>query len=266
MKKIKGKKDNDVNFDVLSPADLEKYLQWKATQLTVLGYKLNACIEALKKYVSFPNAIEVKNNIIESYTSLMERVNKFRQDTGLSEKEAKEYIFCLEATNDDKSPIALVARHKTTEHEVCMQDHLNRIEEILKTTKIPERQSLTALCQCCTLLGLQYMIKRDDVQKKDMRQFARIEHDLRDVSCEALGYWSAKLEMMKQNKNNVKMRTTKKDDRKTELKEWMKTMKAKEYRLKAMQKWDVTERTVLHYEQEIRGEKTPIMRKKGDNA
>ena len=266
MKKTKGKKENNMDTDVLTPDDLARFLRWKATQLTILGHKLEYCIEALKKYIFLPNSKEVLSNITENYNFLMDSLKKFRQDTELSEEEEKEYIFCLEATNDDKSPVALVARYKTTEHEVCIQDHLNRIEEILKTTKITERQSLTALCQCCIILGLQYWFKKDDVQKKDMRQFARIEHKLRDVSCEALGYWTAKLEMMKQNKKNVKIKTTRKDERKTELKEWMKTMKAKEYRVKAMQKWGVTERTVLVYEQEIRGEKTPILRKKDDTA
>jgi len=104
------------------------------------------------------------------------------------------------------------------------------------------------------------------IPKKDMREFVMLEHDLRDISCEALGYWTAKLEMMKQNKNNVSRRTTTKEKRKTELKEWMKTMKAKEYRLKAMQKWDVSERTILNYEQEINGERTAILRKKDDTA
>jgi predicted solute-binding protein len=71
---------------------------------------------------------------------------------------------------------------------------------------------------------------------------------------------------MKQNKDNVKQRTTTKEKRKAELKEWMKIMKIKDCRLRAQKEFDVTERTVLKYLQEIRDEKTAIMRKKGDTA
>lgn len=263
----KKKKDIDGKPDVLALVDLERFLRWKATQLTLLGYKLYACTETLKKYISFPNAKEVLKDVTEYYASLIKLIENFPQDTGLSEEEAKEFIFYLSPTNDDKIPVTIVAEKKAIGHKVGIgiQEQLNRIEEILKTIKIRERQSLTDLSQSCIMLGSHYLIEKN-IQKKDMRQFARLEHDLRDTSCEALGYWTAKLEIMKQNKDNVKTRTNKKEERKAELKEWMKTMKPKQYRLKAMQKWEVSERTVLNYIQEIEDEKTAIMRKKDDTA
>ena len=83
-------------------------------------------------------------------------------------------------------------------------------------------------------------------------------------SNEAIGYWTAKLEMMKQNKDNVKPRTTAKEKHKAELKKWMKTMSKKECRLKAQKEFDVTDRTALNYLKEIKNEETAFLRKKDD--
>lgn len=84
-----------------------------------------------------------------------------------------------------------------------------------------------------------------------MRKFALIDHMLRDISNEALGYWTAKLEIMKKNKMNVKTRTDKKEEHKNKLKEMLKTMSKKECRIKAQEKFGITDRTVLNYLHEI---------------
>lgn len=151
--------------------------------------------------------------------------------------------------------------------EYNIKNILDHVTESRITVNIYERQSLEVLADLGILLtSLRLEFKNDEFTKDDILRYRTLKHFLIMQSCEALGYWTAKFEMAKQNKNNVKTRTTKKEERKAMLKEWMQTMKAKEYRLKAMQKWDVSERTVLNYEQEIKGEKTAIMRKKDDTA
>jgi len=71
---------------------------------------------------------------------------------------------------------------------------------------------------------------------------------------EAIGYWTAKLEEKMRNYGNIKKRIQDKEKRKNELREWIKTMKPAERHLKAMDKWKVSERTILKDEQEIREE------------
>lgn len=81
-----------------------------------------------------------------------------------------------------------------------------------------------------------------------------VELFLMQKTYEVIGYWTAKLEEMIRNQRNVKPRIDNKAKRKNELKEWMKTMAPAERHLKAMEKWKVTERTILLDEQELREE------------
>ena len=95
------------------------------------------------------------------------------------------------------------------------------------------------------------------------------EHLIRSKASEALGYWTAKFEIMKQNKENVKTRTTNKEANKTKIKKWMKTMKPDKCRIKALTKLGIKDRTYLTYVHEIheennariRNAKTTILRR-----
>jgi len=135
------------------------------------------------------------------------------------------------------------------------------VDELIGKCNVRERQSLMVLKTVCVALGMS-ADERRKMTDKEKYGFVLLEGRLRSKSNEAIGYWTAKLEMMKQNKNNVKVRTTKKQKRKDLLRQWLKAMKTKELCLRAQKEFDVSERTILKYLQEIRDEETAILRNK----
>lgn len=139
------------------------------------------------------------------------------------------------------------------------------VNELIGKSNVCEQQSLMMLKTACVTLGTS-ADERKKMNDKEKYGFVLLEGRLRSKANEAIGYWTAKLEMMKQNKANVKPRTTKKEKHKEELKEWMKTMSKKECRLKAQKEFDVTDRAVLNYLKEIKAEETAFLRKKDDTA
>ncbi len=94
----------------------------------------------------------------------------------------------------------------------------------------------------------------------------KTENIIREITCEAIGYWTAKFEISMQNKNNVKVRTTKKIERRARLKEWINSIDIKDLRIRAQNEFQCTDRTILNDLQKIRDEETRIMRKKSDHA
>lgn len=265
MIKSKKKKVINNNHDDFVSTDIDKFLRWKALQLVVLGYRMFASIKALKQYLSFPCQEEVLISITDNITGMIDAIKNFNQLAGISEEEAGGYNFYITSI-DEKNPLTILAEKKHREDEVTFQEHLQKIETFLKTITITDLQSFAELSQCNMAFGTHYFLSKDKILKKDMRKFALLEHKMRDTSCEAIGYWTAKLEEKKRNQENVKTRTTKKEKNKAILKEWMTTMKPNEYRLRAQKEFEKTERTILKWLQEIKDEKTAIMRKKDVTA
>lgn len=245
MKKSKVKRSNPINKKnprqtIFSNPEAVHLLCFIG--MTELAQRLSKCILALQEYDSFPTQSQMIDSISDT-------LNKGIQ------KGSHEIIFPIK-----KHDWSFMEKYQIA------QEVFDSVFRDLGNENIHEKQSLELCLKYCVALFVLCDEGRFKMTDDEKGKFNILEHLVIGKSNEVIGYWTAKLEMMKQNKNNVKIRTTKKDDRKTELKEWMKTMKAREYRLKAQQKWGVSERTVLHYEQEIRGEKTPIMRKKADIA
>lgn len=117
-------------------------------------------------------------------------------------------------------------------------------------TKTREEIILRYLAVTCLLIPEWF--KKLDLNNED--RFP-IEVILMQKSYEAIGYWTAKLEENMRNLGNLEKRIKEKAERKNELREWIKTtMKPAERHLKAMEKWKVSERTILKDEQEIREE------------
>lgn len=249
MKKIKIKKTNPVNQEETTIADFikpHKSILSELLDLVFLLARIEIYTKAFQQRLDFPGYVEISNFV-------MDGIKKLKKLDGLRLSDA--------IKNLDKSRSQYLGELHTKNSKELLEFAHKIIPRIN-----PYDQQVPGLfptaCKCLIGVAEDY----DELTDREKTSFLFAERALTMKGNEAIGYWTAKLETKKTNKKNVKIRTTKKDDRKTELKEWMKTMKAKEYRLKAMQRWDVTERTVLHYEQEIRGEKTPIMRKKADTA
>ena len=230
--KSRKKKSATVNPEILPVANLDSLLKWKALQLIVLGHKIFVCMFALKEYSNFPSDLAVYRHIYES------------------------------SKTNQENTVTLIATKCADLNINTLQECFNYVEENIKKSKIYERQSLEFLNLSCWILGVHSYEK--DIQEKDMIKFVHLEQILRNISCEAIGYWTAKLEEMKHGKNNAHKRTEKKEERKTKLREWMRTMKPKDYRLRAQKEFDITERTVLNWIQEIRSEKPPVLRKNSE--
>ena len=204
-------------------------VSYSIVSLTVLTNMLQKSLKALKEYTDMPTPYESLPEILKgkdlvtAVNDLVQRMNNIK----------KIDIYSL-----DKKTIKGIF------------DFILSFENI----KIQDKGIFFTGASCCNLLGLLYC-STNQLTNEEKRYLKPLEDMVKRKLYEAIGYWTAKLEIMKQNQKNVKKRTTKKEDRKTELKEWMKSMKPNEYRLKAMQKWDVSERTVLNYLKEMNFER-----------
>lgn len=214
--------------------DLDSYLGQKAIQLNQEGIRIGVLIKSLIKYDNYPiNSIH--RNVFKHTDENAEKIGKI---IGATYRD-------LDIDN--------------------LQDSFGFVQETIEKCKITERECLEPLMFCCFNLSNQYLAKKKK-QNKDKEKFTELADILRSKSCEAIGYHTAQLKGKKQGLKNVAKRIETKKSNKAQLKEMMKTMKPKEYRLKAQQTFGVTERTVLNWLKEIREEKTPILRNNTDPA
>lgn len=133
------------------------------------------------------------------------------------------------------------------------EDIFSFIRENINPLNIQNEENLTLCFLCCMAL---MTLNDKNCKMTDEENFTYFiqEHFITVTSYETIGYWTKALEEKKKGKDKVRSRTVKKEERKIEMKEWMKTMKIKDCRIMAMQKWGVTERTILLYEQELKDE------------
>jgi len=116
-----------------------------------------------------------------------------------------------------------------------------------------EEQTLEYCYQCC--IALLKLFNSGEIGKYnglstcevDMSLITRMAHEL-------IGFWRAWL-IVKIGKRNIALnRTNKKEDRKNQIRDWMKIMEEKEIRLKAQKEFEITDRAVLNYLHEIKKE------------
>lgn len=158
-------------------------------------------------------------------------------------------------------------------HDAMSRTEFDRLTDMLvmltgdANSNITNKQSLSVLFSCCLLLN-RIDVYNLDFQPTfvDVMKYHTNKCFTMNKAHEVLGYWQPKAKQGKTNKENVKTRTTKKEERKDKIKEWMKTMKPKDCRLYAQKEFQVSERTILKYLQEIRDEETAIMRTKDVTA
>ena len=245
MTKGKSKNSNSVNDKNIDPyADYsinDIIIDWFKYPTLHISQRIGTCIKAIQEYGDISSDLEIIEENIKYINDLV-KSSKVNQ---INTKKTENKLY----------------RAIVGEKEFTAKNIFDSVVNNYREANICESQSLTILANCCSLLP---MLERDEIgmTAKDVLLSKKLEKLVLMKSAEALGYWTAKLEIMKQNKSNVEIRTSKKESRKAELKEWLTTMKPKECRRKAQQKWDVSERTVLKWLQEIRDEETSIMRKK----
>ncbi|HQP25885.1 MAG TPA: hypothetical protein PLP16_12005 [Smithellaceae bacterium] len=140
----------------------------------------------------------------------------------------------------------------------------------LYKSKISERKTLGDISLWCVIISIMYELFYEDCSKNAgkvsidlaMNALNLLDDRISRKAHETVGYWTAKLDEMRRNHENIKVRTDKKEKRKVQLRQWMKTMKPKALRIKAQDEFDVSERTVLNWLKEIRDEETAILRNK----
>lgn len=151
------------------------------------------------------------------------------------------------------------------------QKELEKAFEIMRSFKIDihKKECFDHLLKAIACWG-RYIYK--NMPQEYFLLFTKIDDDIRSLSCEAIGYWTAKLERAITNQTNVSKRTNEKETNKKILKDWLSKIidlkdkkEVKALRLRAMDKFGKTERTILKWMQEIKEEST-LMRKKDEPA
>jgi len=281
------------NLKYSSPFNFEKYTLWKSLELIILGYKIGLLNEAVpKRDDSSKDQKEVLKNLKANVAFIGDVFKLLTQGKELNEETISEDKNLLARADflAHEDTIRQITRrfwnlsaHVDTDLEGYvisnLRDSINHARQILKTIKITEPQSLKELSHACLMLGIQSHIPRDiqkniQIPNKDLEEFIKIEQNLRNISCEALGYWTAQLPRNKRNWLNAKTRTTKKEENKATVKKWLETMTPDQCRIKAQTELGIKDRTYLNYIHEINEEKnqrnrnarTALLRKNDDSA
>ena len=149
--------------------DLDTYLKYKANKLQAEGLHLSILIYSLNKFDDYP--------IDSAYRHIFENVK-------INPKDFNKIIAPLYAdlTID------------------TFQNCFDYVNETIEKSKITKRECLVSLMLCCWKLSDLYIYEKN-IQDRDKEIFSFLEDVLRSKSCEAIGYWTAKLEHKKRSKN-----------------------------------------------------------------
>jgi hypothetical protein len=176
----------DLKF--LSPLCLKILLLWKAEQLFDLALRMSELSSALKRYDDFPD-----DEISHLFYSKLDRSieNKFVDYT---------LAACVEfkiITMDELETFALAGH--TDINITTLQKSFEFARGVLKI-KINELYSLVMLASACSVLSSVYRLNKESMQENILKTFIAMEHRLTNKACEAIGYWTAKLEERRRNK------------------------------------------------------------------
>jgi hypothetical protein len=256
VKKEAAKQDESLTGD-----DFEKYLQWRAKELFILGHKIHLCVLSLDKYYDFPSDAEVEKSLGDNLVFLIK--NLFSK--GWHDTTGKRIEFSLITEPHKPLPLNVIAEEKSdipSEWDISVHEHCECIMEKLKLIEVDTEQSLEDIGRQCALIGIRVAFIEKQLSKEDYRIFANVENELRDKAQQAIGYWTGKLKEKKSRRENAMARTTKKEQSKDKIKTWIaEGMKQATVRLKAQKEFEVTDRTVLNWLKEIKEEKAPVLRK-----
>jgi hypothetical protein len=172
MKQIsKNKSDKNINEKIL----LEALLNLKATALLDLTKRMIMCEKSLNEWGIIPTEVSIFYNLHKDKSLLKEwdDINhKYQMD--------------LDVSSADGS--------------LKLKSCFNLVKKILSKYLLDNNKNLHEPLKACALLG-GYNYK--NMQTKDITTFFNIESLLRGACCEAIGYWTAKLEEKKRNKDIV---------------------------------------------------------------
>lgn len=213
-------------------------------QLFILAHQLKASIQPIQKRKKIPTYIEAASEIVKDSLASPEQFT-----LSVFNKKAKETCRKIIGTK-----------------KVTALGIINYVTERLNKLDVKKIECLEILSHCCFCFSSLTFPEIDiEMNRGEKFLYEDLKPQLMRISNGALGYWTKEQEIRKQKRDNLEITTIRKEERKTELRGWIETKKKpKEYRIEAQQKWGVSERTVLKYEQEIRDEKTAILRKNND--
>jgi len=166
------KKTVKVNQKQSSSDNLKTHLLWRAKQLFILHRRLSKCILALNQHGDVPDDIAM-NAIANKYLSLKIDFEKDIKKHGTSK--------ILGINN--------------------FEDILSIADDAIKN-RINNPRILQSLRYACLCLSLFYTSNYQDMEIQDIKKYTAIENLLNGKSHEAIGYWTAKLEIMKTNKEH----------------------------------------------------------------
>jgi len=170
------------DLEFLSPLCLKNLLVWKAEQLFDLALRISELSSALKKWGDFPD--DEESNLFYSKLNRSTK-NKFVDFT---------LAACVEfeiITMGELETVVLTGH--TAINITTLQKSFEFALRVLKI-KISEPHSLVTLASACSILSSVYRLNKDSIQENILKTFIAIEHRLTAKSCEAIGYWSQKLE------------------------------------------------------------------------
>ena len=200
--KTKGKKSNPVNQKDSQCSNLALH-KWKSFELIIFGCRIKECADALCNYTKVPKAYETINlsstNFADAWKTNLKHLAGVYPDPDKLRFPMVDPELSLLIAVFEKSCASLKERFVIELNQTTIKKVFDYIAELLRELDINKQESLGLLMESCADLcacGSDYDMMKDN--EKD--RFMLLEHVLRSNACEALGYWTAKLEEMNRNK------------------------------------------------------------------
>lgn len=175
----------------ITKIELDDVLQWKAASLVDLSKRLFYCARALCERDDILDELTMLG-ILHEYTH----------------PDAETWRERLSAAYDEISLPGYILVAKTEDELECVFQHMNTTIK-KSTSSYQDKHVLLDLALACKTLSENYT---NGLMRTNLIPFVAYEQLLRSTSCEAIGYWTAKLSKMKQNYENTKTKTKLSED------------------------------------------------------
>jgi polyhydroxyalkanoate synthesis regulator phasin len=203
--KLKEKQDLTVNqgellfpdLKFLSPLCLKTLLLWKAEQLHDLALRMSELISALQKKGDISDDEEMHS----FYSKMSRSIKNNYIDVPLA--------VCADFKIITMDELNTFVRKKRTDINITNLRKCFEFAQGVLRIKIKEPYLLVLLASACSIVSLLYRVVKEPLQEDMLKTFIAIEHRLTAKSCEAIGYWTKKLEGRKgSQKGGVKPKMT----------------------------------------------------------
>lgn len=171
------------DLTAISPLCLKTLLSWKAEQLHDLALRISELSSALnKKFGDFPDYEES-----HSFYSNLSRTTKNKYlDFPLAA--------CAEFKIVTIDELNAFGRNGHTDIKINHLQKCFEFAQVVLRIKIKEPHSLLLLASACSAVSLLYRIIHEPLQEDMLKTFIAVEHLLTSKTCEAIGYWTRRLE------------------------------------------------------------------------